>query len=133
MSSLEENKAELVRLMVKEMAVRANSKYGKFIIQSNEVQRTLTLLVAYRSYNPTKKIKEKLERLELGSLIECFRVSLKNQPELVLYGSLKKYQDARNALAHKMYTKDRLTVQECEKAISLGDAIIRHIQEIVGD
>lgn len=100
-----------------------NSKYGQFIIQTNEVQLLLILLILQRVNLPDKKLSGFLEAGTLGNLINYFRVCARLN-ELPLIKSLELYNQSRNALAHKMYTKKRLTVKECELSIELGAEII---------
>ncbi len=126
---------KLIKLLAERMAERQriheNSKYGQLIIQTNEVQFYLPLLILLRSYAPNKKLREYLERLELGNLINCFRFCVKNPVELALVDVLNKYKDSRNALAHKMFTAQKLTVKECELSIELGNELLIELKKMV--
>ncbi|MFA6077326.1 MAG: hypothetical protein WC735_04620 [Candidatus Paceibacterota bacterium] len=130
-SDLENLKKEVVRRMVERTIEKENSKYGKFIIQTNEVQLCLVSLIHLRSFYPVESLEEQLERLELGNLITCFRICVKNIPELALVDSLKSYKDKRNKLAHKMFTDKKLTTKECESAIELGNKLIDELKKLV--
>jgi hypothetical protein len=117
--------------MVESQLAVENSKYGQFIIQTNEVQFYLNLVVLLRTYAPNKKIRDYLERLELGNLIGCFRICTKNPTELALADALNNYKDSRNALAHKMFTNRKLTVKECELSIELGKELLIGLKRII--
>ncbi len=100
---------------------RINSKYGEFIVQTNEVHFWLSLLILTRSHIPNKKFLDYLLSLTLGSLIGHFRVCAKNNiPETNLLGYLDKYKKYRDRLAHKMISPKKLTEKECNQAIKLG-------------
>jgi len=121
----EEVRRKLIDELVKKQKELNNSKYGELIIQANEVQWYLTNLVWARASCPTKKFKKYLERLELGSLIECFNICVKIPKEKELLEALKDYKKSRNTLAHKMFTSEKLTVKDCRESIEVGNLIIK--------
>jgi len=43
---------------------------------------------------------------------------------------LESYNSSRNALAHEMYTKKKLTEKECELFIESGEKILTKLKEI---
>lgn len=131
----ENRKRKLPEYFFKQMfendRVRKNSKYGEFIIQTNEVQKILTILILLRTFKPYKKFKKYLERITLGNLINNFRICVKNSEELLLVKSLELYNESRNALAHKMFTKDELTEKECKLSIELGEEILGGLRDLL--
>ncbi len=121
---------EIAEHFIKRKRIDENSKYGQFIIQTNEVQLSLKWLILFRSVSFTRELEEFLERVGFGTLINCSRICIKYS-ELDLLKSLKLYKDARDALAHKMFSSNgKLTVTECEKALELGDALLNRLKEI---
>lgn len=130
MSNIEENKKKIIERLILNQRKNENSKYGEFIIQTNKVQFYLVLLILTKAIRPNKKLKNNLERLELGHLIGYFRVCAKSSDEVALIQSLEKYKDSRNALAHRMFIKDKkLTIRECELSIQLGEEILKVITQ----
>lgn len=131
----ESEKEKFIKLLAERMAeqkrIHENSKYGQLIIQTNEVQFYLTLLVQLRSYAHNKKLRDYLEKLGLGNLINCFRICAKNSAELELADSLNKYKESRDALAHKMFTSQKLTIKECELSIELGEKLIMELKKLL--
>ena len=122
-------KRELVEILTNRERVHQNSKYGELIIQSNEIQFLLMGLILFRSYRMDKDLKKYLEGLTLGSLINIFRVCAKSSFEVVMFGSLVEYNKSRNALAHKMFTKKKLTKKACESSIELGEKLLEILVE----
>lgn len=123
-----ETKRKIVKRLVKEKELKINSEYGKFIIQTNEVQWLLGLQILSRSLNPKDELKNDLEKLTLGALINTFRICAHASEEKVIK-LLIGYNKARNALAHKMFTDEKLTPRECVSATRKGDQIIRYLKK----
>jgi len=121
----------IVERLVSDELIKRNSKYGELIIQANEVQFFLTTLISLRSFTQTKKIKDRLERAQMGQLIHQLEICAKNQTEADLATSLEKYKEARDALAHKMFSVEKLTPQECEGAIELGRQILEMLKHAI--
>lgn len=119
--------------MVEQERINENSKYGQFIIQTSEVQLYLGLLIFLRSPISNKKLKKYLERLQMGNLIGCFRICVKNPFESSLVDSLENYKDSRNTLAHKMFSDQKLTPKECKLSIELGDALLEALKKLLKD
>lgn len=117
-----------VKGKIEQIRIYRNSKYGQFIIQTNEVQFYLTQLILLRTVLCSKKLRKYLEESTFGSLINCFRVCVKNSSELSLSDDMESYNKSRNALAHKMYTKKKLTEADCESSIKLGEKIIAELK-----
>lgn len=123
-----ERKHKIVKRLVKQEEIKTNSKYGKFIIQTNKVQWLLGLLILSRSLNPNDKQKKYLEDLTLGVLISTYKLFAYNtSSEDKLIVSLVKYNKARIAVAHKMFTDEKLTPGMCVSATKLGDKIIKDL------
>jgi len=130
--SIGDGKREIVKILIEQERIKYNSKYGKFIIQTNEIQMCLILIIMLKtSSNKRKSIKEYIERHTLGNLIKCFNCCAKNTIELSIIKSLKLYNDSRNALAHRMYTEERLTEKECELSIELGEEILKELKNLL--
>ncbi len=108
-----------------------NSRYGKFIIQTNEVQFYLVWLIVMRSFPANDGLIKNLEELTLGQLVGYFRVKIKGIDELKLENSLKTYNGKRIALAHKMFTDKKLIPKECESSIDLGEKLIEELKELI--
>ena len=129
------NKADKIKRRMAESMVRGrknmeNAKYGEFVIQTNEVQYFLALAVLMRSSFVDNEYKNWLfDRAELGTLIGLFRVCARLTPSMyALFMQLQQYKKDRNRLAHKMFlSKTRLTPAECEKAIALGQEILKKL------
>ena len=109
--------------------IQENSKYGELIVQANDVQYYLIKLILLRSFDPSRKFEEDLERLQLGQLIGYLNVCAQSKLDLDLIGNLKNYKDKRDALAHKMFTAKKLTPSACKNAIKSGDKIIKYLVE----
>jgi len=129
--AIERVKKALVEQKIKQMHIHLNSKYGQFIIQTNNVQSLLFLLILSRTVLLSKRLIKYLERLTLGNLINCFRINTKNPVELSLIDSLDIYNGARNALVHKMYTKQALTERDCELSIKLGEELLIELKALI--
>jgi len=104
-----------------------NQKYGEFIIQTNKVQLYLILLIRLRSLDKSNVFGKHLEKLQFGQIITCFNICAKDLSEIKMVKSLKVYKGARNDLAHKMFTSEKLTIKECVMAINLGDELLKHL------
>jgi len=129
-----ETKHKIVKRLAKDRDLKTNSKYGRFIVQTNEVQLLLGLQILSRSPNPNDELKRNLERLTLGSLINTFRICAYATPdEERILNLLVKYNEARNALAHKMFTDKKLTPRECESIIKKGAQIIQYLKKSMKD
>ncbi|MEK7567623.1 MAG: hypothetical protein AAB513_01735 [Patescibacteria group bacterium] len=120
---------KFVEEVFKQNEIKENSKYGRFILQTNEVQFYLVKLIFLRSFNPTGNFEKELERLQLGALISYLNVCAQNDSDLNLITDLKSYKDKRDALAHKMFSAQKLTINECENGIKIGDKIIQYLVE----
>lgn len=135
LANMDDSTEKLAKQMAEQQAERIliyeNSKYGKFIIQTNEVQFYLIHIILLRSSVPNKKFWTYLEELTLGSLIGCFHVAAKNQPEVILVNQLEKYNKSRNKLAHKMFTDKKLTEEECESSIQVGEKMLANLKRIL--
>src|SRR3989338_5572998 len=118
-----------IEQVLKENQIRYNATYGKFIIQTNEVQYYLVKLIFLRSFDPSKTFEKYLERLQFGQLISYLNICAQTELDIDLISKLTNYKDKRDTLAHKMFTSKKLTVRECEQAISQGDAIIKYLTE----
>lgn len=125
-----DRKARIVKILMESQHMMDNSKYGEFIIQTNEVQFYLVGLVFLRAYKFNEKLLKHLEGLTFGRLIEIFRFCLRTQTESELLEPLKKYNESRNALAHRMFTKGKLTMKECELSLNLGRVILEAMTDI---
>ena len=121
----------LVKRMIEQTRILRHSKYGQFIIQTNEVQFYLISLIFLRTILPSKKLKQYLERLTLGNLINCFRICVKNSVEASLVDGLEIYNNKRNALAHKMYTNKKLTETDCKLSIKLGEKLLTKLKSLI--
>lgn len=122
---------ELVEILVNKERMEQNSKYGEFIVQTNEIQFYLVLLVLYRAPWVGKNFKKLLERSTFDNLINYFTLTAQTRVERSLTITLKNYKDSRNALAHKIFTNEKLTVKECENSIELGHELLRTMKNIM--
>jgi len=123
-NKISKNARKLPESFFKKISESKNSKYGQFIIQTNEVQFYLIFLIILKTVLPGKKLKECLEEYTLGKLIYKFKTFANEPLKLSLIESLKKYNESRNSLAHKMFTREKLTEKECELSIELGEEIL---------
>ena len=130
MTNIDERKKQRIQFFKNDQLRHENFKYGELIIQTNKVQWYLTYIIFLRASRPTKKLEKYLERLELGSLIECFSICIKTPLESELSGSLQLYKKGRNALAHQMFTNKKLTIKECELSIELGNLILGELEKV---
>jgi hypothetical protein len=128
---IENIKKKLVQRMVDHSRFIKNSKYGEFIIQTNEVQSFLILLILLKVVLPNKNLSEYLEKSTLGNLINSFRICASSLREASLINYLDLYNNSCNALAHKMYTKKELTEKDCELAIKLGEKILMELKSLL--
>ena len=118
---------KFVEEVFKQNEIKENSKYGKFILQTNEVQFYLVKFIFLRSFNLTGNFEKELERLQLGALISYLNVCAQSDYDLNLIADLKNYKDKRDALAHKMFSAQKLTISECDNGIKIGDKIIQYL------
>ncbi len=129
--STENIKKKLIERMIEQKLIRRNSKYGQFIIQTNEVQIYLLCVILKRIILPNKKLIECLEKQTLGELIHNFRICVKNSIELSITEDLKQYNEKRVVLAHKMYTAKKLTEADCELALKLGNKLLIELRQFI--
>jgi len=99
-----------------------NQKYGELIIQTNLIQASLISFIIYFFKAADKEFKEHLERAGLGTLIDYFAICL-DEPSSSIMKELKDYKKYRDRLAHKMFTEKKLSKDECELALELGNKI----------
>lgn len=119
---------KLVQSMVAAKKRAENQKFGEFIIQTNKIQFYLSQLVILRSSYADKEYMDYIERIQFGPLIALFCACAKRETgETILIPELRKYQEKRNRLAHKMFTAKKLTKEECEKTIIEGEKILKGI------
>lgn len=130
-NNFEKLKTELAKRIIEKQRIHENSKYGEFIIQTNEIQYYLMLLIFIRSFIPDKNLRKYLEEAQFSNLIGCFRIIAKNIFELRLINSLELYKKSRNALAHKMFTNKKLTFKECNLSLGLGTTIKNALYELL--
>lgn len=132
MTSLDKLKRRMVASTVRAKKNLENQKYGEFIVQTNKVQVLLALAVLRRSSLPDKPYIEYLfERAEFGVLIGLFQTSApKTFASYKLLLALKRYNEIRRRLAHKMYSPKRLTPEDCTSAILEGEAILMVLRRI---
>lgn len=128
--SIAQKKRLVIEMILEQEHNLRNSKYGKFIIQTNKVHFYLGLLILSRTVLDNKKLIEYLEGSTLGNLINCFRICARNSIDLSLVDSLELYNSKRNALAHKMYTEKELTETDCESSIKLGEQLLSKLKEL---
>ena len=131
--NIERIKELLVERWDKQTRILRDSKYGQFVIQTNEVQLHLISLIFLRTTLPSKKLKQYLERLTLGNLINCFRICVKNSVELSLTDDLETYNEKRNTLVHKMYTNKKLTETDCKLSIKLGEKLLTKLKSLINN
>ena len=122
---------ELVERRSEKMRIHRDSKYGQFIIQTNEVQRYLTVLILKRTVLCSKKFFNYLDSSTFGNLVNSFMICVQDSTELTLVNDLGLYVSKRNALAHKMYTNNRLTEIECEASLRLGEELLAKLKELI--
>ena len=125
-------KKEFIEELVQNQANLENQKYGEFIKQTGEVQLFLALAVLQYSSFPDKGYIDHLfDRAELGTLIGLFQACAKKQPaSYLLVLSLKRYNEHRRRLAHKMFSSKKLTPVECEAAIIEGKHILTMLRKL---
>lgn len=134
-SKEEKNIDEQFKQRVKQMYIHRNSKYGQFIIQTNIVQHYLFLLILriiiQRKSLINKKLIKYLEESTLGNLINCFRICADSSDGLSLADDLEFYNNKRNALAHKMCSKNELKITDCVSSIELGDKLLIKLKQLI--
>ncbi len=121
----------IVEAMMAQQRIVRNSKYGEFIIQSNEIQFYLVFFIKLTATKINKKFSKDIESSTLGTLISYFQLCIKTDDEKLLIGGLLKYNESRNSLAHKMFTNKRLTESECKVSIELGDMLLIMLKELI--
>ncbi len=122
-------KEKFTERILEESRTRDNAKYGEFILQTNDVLRYLVGFIFLRSFTLNESFKKHLEESQMGALISYLNVCARIGSDFALMAKLKDYKKKRDALAHKMFTDKKLTVNECEKAIKAGDKIISYLTE----
>lgn len=125
------NKQKIIETMISQQRIVRNSKYGEFIIQSNEVQFYLVFFIKLTATKINKKLSKDVEGSTLGTLINYFQLCIKTEDEKLLIGGLLKYNESRNSLAHKMFTDKMLTERECNVSIELGDTLLTILKELI--
>lgn len=117
---------KLIKIFISAKKAEENRKFGEFIVQSNRIQFYLSTLLLFRSSFADKKYIEYIENTLFSNLIHLFCACAKKETgEALLIPRLRKYNDERNRLAHKMYTTKKLTKEECQKAIKGGEQILK--------
>lgn len=109
-----------------------NSKFGEFIIQTNEVQFMLALAIFKCPFLIDDIREELFEKNGLGTLINKFKKCTKKRSDIekLLFSDLTKYNTKRNKLAHKMYSSEKLTSKECARAIQDGEMVLKTLYSI---
>lgn len=131
MENYENFKKRLAKSIIQGQINYENQKYGEFIKQTNEVQTILTVVIIMRSSIPDKSYTDNLYTKELGGLINLFQACAPRTPfAYALFLKLKKYQNDRNRLAHKMFSDKKLTPAECDEAISSGEYILDSLYKL---
>lgn len=124
---------EFVNKLVEMAKTDEHKKYGKLILQTNEVHWYLGMIIVVRSGAPDDDYQDYVYTgAELGMLINLFNASSKGL--LVaghLISELKKYNRQRNRLAHKMFSTKKLTLTECEKTIQEGEKIVEMLKVVL--
>ena len=111
--------------MVKNKLAKENQKFGEFIIQANKIQAYLSTLVILRSSYADKEYMDYIERIQFGPLIALFCACAKRETgEVVLIPELRKYQEKRNKLAHKIFTAKKLTQEELAEKMGVEGSYI---------
>ena len=132
--SLEKLKKELVLRMVKNQQAFQNQKFGEFIIQSNNIQFYLSNLIILRASFPDKEFADKIESGTLGQIINLFCACAQRESgEAYLIPELRKHSKIRNRFAHKIHTPANLTKDELQKAVELGNKILKALIEIMNE
>jgi hypothetical protein len=124
---METARQKFIKAMIAASKSEEHRKYGKLILQTNEVQFYLSLIISVRSASPHKDFCDYLYTgAELGALINLFNACSKSiQGAGYIVSKLRAYNQKRNRLAHKMYSVAKLTTDECVKATEEGDEIIK--------
>ena len=126
-------KKDLIKKLMTIAKEQEDAKFGKLIIQTNEVHYYLSCIVLINSALPDKDYEDYLfEASELGALINLFNAASKR---LFMAGQLipklKKYNKNRNKLAHKMFSNKRLTEKECLGTLTEGEEIIKSLKMLI--
>lgn len=126
--SYEKIKEKLIQAMVRNQQAKESQKFGEFIIQSNNIQFYLSNLVILRSSYPDKEYIEKIESGTLGQIINLFCACAKKETgEFILIPKLRKYNKIRNKFAHKIHSPAKLTKDELQNAVSIGNDILKFL------
>lgn len=110
-----------------------NEIFGKFILQTNEVQTTLAIAVLLYSSLPDKKYSKFLSEITLGNLIFMFQACMERTAEIKkLLSMLKDYNKPRRMIAHKMYLSERrLSQKDAEQAMKIGKDILKILNTLI--
>ncbi len=132
MDKADKIKKRLAESMVRGQRTMENAKYGSFIKQTNEVQFLLAFVVLLRSTFIDKNYENWVfEKAGLGTLINLFRACARRMPTMyMLLLQLQRYKRDRDRLAHKMFTTNKLTPEECKTALVLGDHILQRLYRL---
>jgi hypothetical protein len=122
---------KFIDLLLKQKKQEDNSKFGEFILQTNEVQFYISVIIFFRTFNPTKQLLKDLQSLTLGQLIKSFRMCIRSETELALINNLEIYNQKRNTLAHKMFSHKRLSLTECKIQIEKGNKILSILSKLL--
>jgi len=111
-----------------------NETFGKFILQTNEVQTTLAIVIFLYSLQKNKKYGKSLfKRRTLGTLIAMFKNCIKKTTktrELLLV--LKDYNRQRRIIAHEMYLSEkRFNQKDAEQAMKTGKNILKALDILI--
>lgn len=109
-----------------------NATHGEFIKQTNEVQFILAYVVLTRPSFVDEDYRNWLvEKAGLGTLINLFRACIRRTPSMyLLFLQLQKYKKDRDRLAHKMFSPKKLTPAESERALSIGEEILKRLYKL---
>src|SRR3989338_3016270 len=113
-----------------------NETFGKFILQTNEVQTTLAVaILLYSSLRDKEYNKFLFERAMFGQLIFMFQACIKRIPETQkLLPILKHYNKSRQKIAHDMHLSEkRFNQNEAEQAMKIGKDILKTLDSLIND
>lgn len=110
-----------------------NEIFGKFILQTNEVQTTLVIVILLYSSLRDKKYSKSLLERTLGNLIFMFQACMKKTTETKkLLLMLRNYNTSRNEIAHKMYLSEkRFNQKDAEQAMKIGKNILKILEVLI--
>jgi hypothetical protein len=119
---------KLVQSMVLAKRRLESQKFGDFIIQANKIQFYLSNLVILRSSYCDKEYLDKIESGILGQIINLFCSCAKTETgEFLLIPKLRKHNKIRNKFAHKIHSPTKLTKDELQSAVLLGNDILKSL------